>query len=328
MAGKKNLFLILLLITYSLHAQHALYLPDKNRESESGWLQFAASAETGLLAGMLYEYVFIADDPDGIFNDMLSRLDWQLNPLFYAGVTLQVELWNQLTVDLGFWAGIPALLGSMEDRDWVDPGTGNYTGILGIISFHDNFLTNAFFIDVNVGYKAVDSPCFILTPLIGFNWKHILMSGRNGHQEKPPGTPVGTFDGEVITYEQNYFIYYFGVQATWAPHPLFQLQLFCCYSPLVFGVNIDKHLLRSLEFVDLPVFGHYFCANPAVCLNITEDLSLRLEGSFNYIPAFQGKIYARPLSGGDYSLSNDSKGGAGMITWGITLGCVIQLADF
>ncbi|MBN1797107.1 MAG: omptin family outer membrane protease [Spirochaetales bacterium] len=321
------LFLLSVVIVSSMSAQHATYLPDRAPEINAGWLRLDIAVESGVLFGMLYEYVFIDFESDDKYDDMLSRLDWQLNPLFYAGVTVQAEMWEQLVVGLGFWLGVPLPLGYMEDRDWGNGG--GYTGNLEIFSHHDNMLLNAVFADINAGYNLVKDSTLVFTPLIGFTIKHVLMSGRDGYQEQPPGTLVQTFDEELITYEQNYYICYIGAQVCWTPHPLLSLQLFCCYSPLVFAYNVDRHLHPSVaaEYLDLPEFGHYIHVNPVVFIHILKDVSIKAQGSLTYVPEFKGKIYTRPLSGGSFLYITDHKGGASMLAWGMNIACVVHLAD-
>jgi len=227
-------------------------------------------------------------------------------------------------VCLGFWLGIPGPLGYMEDRDWVDPITVVYTGTLGIISFHDNVLRDAVFADINVGYHILKDNILTITPFLGFNFKHIYMSGRDGYQERPPGTLYASFSGEVITYEQNYYIFYLGIQATWSPLLFLDIQLFACYSPLVFSYNVVIHMPDD-EYLDLAAWGHYIYINPAINFRVIENLSLKVHGSFSWVPIFKGASYTKKVYDDEYILFTNSRGGGSLILGGVNLSIILDL---
>jgi len=324
---KPILFACFLFLAISLSAQHATYLPGNDYQIDEDWLTLSISLDSGMLFGMLYEYVFLDNESDGKFDDMVSRLDWQLNPLVYTGLTMQAEMWDQLVVGLGFWLGIPGPLGSMEDRDWVDPNYPHpYTGTLGIISFSDNVLKEAVFADINVGYKIFEDDILLIIPLLGFNFKHIYMCGRNGYQESPPGTwDTSWFGQEAITYQQNYYIFYLGIQTVWSPLHFLDLQLFASYSPVVFAFNVDKHLLTSYDYVDIPVWGHYVYVDAAINFRIINELSVKLHGSFSWIPIFKGDLYAKDADEDIYILYPSNRGGGSLIMGGINISIVLNL---
>jgi outer membrane protease len=317
----KRIFLLVLVFVGAislLSAQHAAYLPRNNYQIDEDWLTLSISLDSGMFFGMLYEYVFIDRDADGYYNGLYSKLDWQLNPLIYSGFTMQAEMWEQMVIGLGFWLGIPGLLGTMEDRDWDDDG--DYIKF----SHHDNYLMNAIFADINIGYNVIKNDVFVFSPLIGFNYKHILMSGRDGYAQYPPTDPPKPASGDLIHYEQNYYVAYFGFQTSWAPVPLFSMQLFCSYSPMVFGFNIDNHLSKNMDYIDIPVWGHYVYINAAIFFHIINELSVKLHGSFSWIPVFKGNIYAKKSSEDTYALYSNGRGGGSLIMGGINISIVLN----
>ncbi len=319
-----GIILFILFVMFPLCAQHAQFLPKEHKQSTGDWLRWSVSADSGMFFGMLYEYVFIARDSDGQYNDTLSRLDWQLNPLVYCGFSLDAELFHNFTLGLGTWLGLPALLGYMEDRDW-DANNGDYISF----SHHDNFLINAVFVDFNIGYNVINTDSFVLVPLLGFNYKHFRMAGRDGYQEQPPGSVPNTLSGVLITYEQNYYIPYVGVKTFWSPVQLLSLQFFACYSPMVFGFNIDNHLHPSVraDYIDVPLWGNYLSVDIVVYLNLMNDWSLKLHAGYMYITKFKGDIYARLiyLGSNDYVQSSSSRGGASLQLLNVSLGVVFDI---
>jgi outer membrane protease len=315
------MFFLALLIVYPLHAQHAVYLPKPAERGSQDWLSLSLSVDSGLMFGMLYEYVFIDNENDGKYNDMLSKLDWQLNPLVYTGVIIQAEMWKKWILGVGFWIGIPGPLGRMEDRDWGTQALG-YTGNLEVYSHHDNFLKEAVFADINFGYNVSGDDSLVFSPLIGFNYKHIFMSGRNGEREIPT---YYSWEGlEVITYQQNYYIFYVGAQISWTPMSLLTLQLFTCYSPVVFSFNIDEHV-GSATYIDLPIWGQYIHVDAAVFFHILNEINIRLKGSFSYMPVFKGQLYAKPLGSDTYVLYISDRGGGSFILGGADMSFIFNL---
>jgi outer membrane protease len=311
------MLILLLCILFPLQAQHALYLPKPPDTKDTDWLSLSMSVDSGLIFGMLYEYVFVDNENDGKYNDTLSRLDWQLNPLVYTGITIQAEMWKSWIFTAGFWVGIPGPLGRMEDRDWGTESLG-YTGNLESYSHHDNILKEAFFADTNFGYSILNNDDLFFAPFIGFNFKHIYMSGRNGEREYPT---YYSWEGEVITYQQNYYIFYVGAQISWTPLSLFTLQLFTCYSPVVFSYNIDVHNWKA-TYIDLHIWGQYIHVDAAVSLHISEWINLRLKGNFSYMTAFKGQLYIKPDGSDTYFLDTSLRGGGSFILGGAEISVI------
>jgi outer membrane protease len=324
------MLILLLCILFPLQAQHALYLPKPPDTKDTDWLSLSISVDSGLIFGMLYEYVFVDNENDGKYNDTLSRLDWQLIPLVYTGFSLDAELFKSFTIGLGGWVGIPAVVGYMEDRDWGTLALG-YTGILESYSHHTNYLYNAFFADINLGYNIVKTDSLVCIPLLGFNYKHFFMSGRDGYQEVPPGSPPNPLSGELITYEQNYYIVYIGVKTFFAPLPWLSIQLFAAYSPIVFGFNVDKHLHPSVraDYIDIPQWGQYVDVNVAAMFRIMNDFAIKLQGEYMYVSQFQGDLYAKLIHTGsnDFVRLSSSKGGASLESLNISLGCIFGISQ-
>jgi outer membrane protease len=317
-----GIILFILFVMFPLCAQHADYLPHGKSVITSDWISLMISVDGGVIFGKLFEYVYVANDNDGEFNDVLSRLDWQLNPLVYAGITMQAEMWDNWILGVGAWMGIPAALGRMEDRDWGTDALG-YTGNLMSYSHHDNVLKEAVFADINFGYKVTIDDTLVFLPLIGFNYKHIFMSGRNGVKEIP-SIPKITWEGEVITYQQNYYIFYVGAQISWSPLPFLTMQLFAGYSPITFSYNIDYHV-NDATYVDLPVWGQYISVEAGILFHLIDGYSIRLKGNFEYIPSFQGQLFGKPYGSDEYALYTSNRGGGSFILGGAGLALIIDL---
>jgi hypothetical protein len=273
-----------------------------------------------MLFGMLNEWVFCDINGNGAYDFTLSRLDWQLDPLCYAGVSLSLEPLPRFFIGFGGWLGIPGTLGFLEDRDW-DLGTGIYI----IFSHHDNVLVSAQFADINLGYSIVYENNFVLNAITGFNFKRFTMSGRNGYQEIPPGTPFATFPGEVINYECNIFIPYFAAEAAWAPLPFLSIDAFISVSPpLTFVYARDNHVGGNY-FVDRPQFGFFITGILNLSLHLGAGFDLRLHNMVMWLPPIKGTTYVL-TPGNDYFTTNPlSRGGSSLIIYGITISIGLSL---
>jgi outer membrane protease len=313
--------LTLFFLPFSLFAQHALQLegyqfPGTDPGQGNGNpITFHIGIESGALFGMINEWVFKDVKANQSFDFTVSRLDWQLDPLFYIGAVGSVKPCPRFYIGFGGWLGLPGLFGYLEDRDW-DETTGDYI----VFSHHDNVLVNAQFADINIGYSFLEENTLILNGIIGFNFKRIYMSGRNGWQEDPPGTVTSVYTYEVITYELYFFTPYLALEAAWAPVPLLTIDAFLSASPfLTFAYAHDKHVGGHV-YDDFPQFGFSFSAVLCLSLHLGAGYDLRLKNYFVWIPPFKGRDYQ------DNNFQSSVKGGASLITYGVSLSIVTGLA--
>jgi outer membrane protease len=271
---------------------------------------FNIAPDFGMMFGMLQEWVFINRDGRTSFDDVYSRLDWQLNPLFYIGAAGSLMPIPRLFFGFGGWLGIPGLLGYEEDRDWDE-----LTGVYEVYSYLNNVLSNALFLDFNVGYSLVYQTFLTFNCIIGFNLKQFHMVGQDGWQESPPGTFDQYLVGPAIDYELNYFIPYIAGELAWAPVNWLSFDLFLSVCPfLTFVYDRDYHILRDLTFQDLPVFGFYIASALSISIYFGSGFSFNIKGNFQWAPPFKGNTYME-----GYRVVN-ARGGSSLLLGGISIG--------
>ncbi|MDR2471474.1 MAG: omptin family outer membrane protease, partial [Treponema sp.] len=110
---------------------------------------FSLSAGPGIMYGTSYEIVYRQSGSD----DYLSELRWDIKPLYYLGLELELaparplERWGFFAA-LGARAALPMKTGTMEDRDWIHP-----SGDLNLFSSHDNYTTAAVMANIEAGFS-------------------------------------------------------------------------------------------------------------------------------------------------------------------------------
>lgn len=320
---KKLLLLLLLLITATsgiLSAQLVFQLEGGDFQPEAT-SPFSLGLETGTGLGLIQEFVFYDRTADRTYSALLSRLDWQVLPLWFIGITGSLEFAPRWWAALGFWFGLPGPSGFMEDRDW-DGMTGDYE----IFSHHDNCILDAETAEATIGYSLMTDPTFILNLIAGFHFQRIMFSGRNGYQESPPGTFVQSFDDEVITYDLSYFTASLGLEAGFSPSPIFTIDARLSLSPfLAFVCAWDDHLLTSVTYLDFPDFGFTLQAAISLTVHVTPEWDCSVRNSFYWSPVFKGNTYSKPSDGEFYSEDSSAQGGSSRLFYSVSVGAVLKI---
>jgi hypothetical protein len=308
-----------------LFSQQALQLENPDiflaDESAPGCL-IDLGLDCGMFFGMINEWLFYDKNNNNTFDFVQSRLDWELEPLFYAGAAGSVELVPRFFIGFGGWLGIPGALGFMQDRDW-DLASGNYIRF----SRHENVAESALFADINFGYSLVREKMLILNGIMGFNFKRFCMSGQNGYRENPPGTSPMDFSGVVVNYELNFFIPYIALETAWAPLAWLTIDALISTSPFLTFVYARDSRISGDYFLDFPQFGFFFTGILNVSLHLGDGFNLLLNNMLIWAPPFKGKTYTR-LAGQNYSTTDpSSRGGAGLVLYGISLSLVYGIGN-
>src|SRR4030042_6152165 len=81
-----------LFLAAPLFSQHAVQLESwrASPTDEAGKVTapiLSLGLDSGVLFGIIGEWVFVDREADNAYDDVLSWLDWQQKPLFYAGLT-------------------------------------------------------------------------------------------------------------------------------------------------------------------------------------------------------------------------------------------------
>ncbi|MBN1524757.1 MAG: omptin family outer membrane protease [Spirochaetales bacterium] len=333
----KQLLLLIttLFISISLcFAQHAPGIPLKaldhrNPENDNSFL-FDLTVDTGMLFGEMQEYVYYDNYNDGNINYMLSRLDWDIMPSVYAGLTASMRIAPRWYMGFGAWFGFPMRSGYMEDRDWDLPNENPpFNGELGRISTHDNFIEHTVFADINAGYGVIEEVGMILSLSLGFTYRRFSFSGKNGSFLDYDGVspPSGTYpEMTVITYEQNWFIAYLGGEFMAALTDILSIRLCVTASPFMsFVFGRDRHITNNEEFHDYPQFGFRTSGSAALQVDLLDSVLLSVNGIINYAPSLQGISFDGPIGSDSFIPSYGINGGASELTFGFSFSGTIRL---
>jgi len=253
----------------------------------------------GFLHGQAEELVYRFPDRDLLYSELL----WDLQPLFYVGLTVDFGPHNPfqhngLIMSFSFRYGLPLRTGILENRDWLNPRINHYTHY----SRHDAFSRGAFFANISAGHSWRLSDSLALRAYGEFSFMRLSWSGRDGFTQYPPFDITGNFppwsntiprnydglSGEVIRYSQNWFILAPVVSLKWNPFSNFLFVGSLSYSPLIYCFARDDHILRDITFLDYLFFGHYFRGGGEFIFSPTENLAFSLGLSYKLITGTRG----------------------------------------
>jgi outer membrane protease len=257
---------------------------------------------TGILYGHAEELVYA---PDG---RRISRLDWDMKPLFYSGAVLDFSRTDPLEksglfVSLSLKFGIPAVTGVMEDRDWNDQG------LFTDFSRHDNHTEGALLFDGLAGLSLPFRSLVAFNIYVAFSWMRFNWSGQDGYGQYlqrvgyNPAIPLHSlpeepYTGTVITYTQDWLLFSPGVSVLLPLSPLLSLKLSFQGSPFVYCAARDSHITTGMEYRDYILWGLYL--EPGAELNFTfyRRCSLSLSVSYRMLDGNRGTTWERPAGQG------------------------------
>jgi outer membrane protease len=281
--------------------------------AESGY-EFSIAPSIGMLYGQAKEIVY----KDSASSDFLSELQWNIKPLFYAGLAADIGPVNNFAQhgfvgNLLFKMGIPQKTGIMEDRDWEDcywlP-----SGTLSKYSRHDNFSARAITADISSGYSFPFLNFIALGINLDFSYMHFYWIARDGYyQYLNPGQtwadeiPKVNVEGRVLAYTQNWFILSPGVFIKFRLDSYFSFNGNFNYSPLIYCADRDDHMYGiKRTFLDYLYYGHYIKGSGGITFSPLDYLDLTLLLSYSSITDSRGDTYINSvkysgIAGGGYS---------------------------
>lgn len=206
-------------------------------------VSFAAQASLGVLNGEATEHVY---DYETGSRRQLSRLDWDLQSVLMGGGGVSVRFWDKLTVNGGAWLALSEGSGEMDDYDWLDVTSPDWTHY----SLSEVDVTEGYIFDLNAAWDLVSGWNGFTARVVagykqdGWSWEDrgvYLLYPEYGY------VPVGLNGDHLIQYEQEIRMPYLGASADWsAGH--FTLSGQVTFSPVVEAEDWDRHLARYLRF--------------------------------------------------------------------------------
>ncbi|MDR2160463.1 MAG: omptin family outer membrane protease [Treponema sp.] len=269
---------------------------------------YTASLEfnTGFLYGHAEESVYF---PNG--GGKQSRLDWDMKPLFYSGAVLDFSRIDPLEragffVSLFLKFGIPAVTGVMEDRDW------NEAGLFTDFSRHDNRTEGACLLDGLIGFSVPFRSRMVFSIYGAVSWIRFRWAGQDGYGQYlrdvgyDPSVPIHSlpkkpYTGTIITYSQDWLLFYPGAAVLLPLSSFFSLKLSFQGSPFVYCAARDNHITTGTEYRDRILWGLYL--EPGTELNFTfyRRCALSLSVSYRMMEGDRGTTWMRSTGYGQNS---------------------------
>ncbi|MDR1655317.1 MAG: omptin family outer membrane protease [Treponema sp.] len=278
------------------------------------------SQSAGFLYGAGEERVYKTD------GAVLSKLTWEMKPLFYYGAGLDFSRRNKhekpgFSTALSLKAGIPSMSGFMEDQDWNTP-----SGELSNYSAHYNYTEGALILDYKAGLSIPLYSRFLLELYLGFSWMHFNWNARDGYIRYPKDqygnylsdTPLGPdekkdiWSGPAVAYSQEWLLAFPGVGLSLRINRFFSAAFSFQMSPLIFCRAKDNHFATGTEYSDSMDFGMYTEPRAEISFIPRERLSLSLYCSWRNLEADPGSSRSRKtgINTGSAAIELENESGA------------------
>ena len=329
---------IFLFVSTALLILSQLGASEPDRPDISNRYSFSFTPSVGILYGRVEEIVF--KYPKG--DQYVSQLLWDLKPLIYFGMEFRMFP-GETFPENGFFTagsikfGLPFKAGAMENRDWQYPDNENLTNY----SWSEAYSQGSVLADISAGSSWVLNDSLTLDLYGQFSFMHFSWMAENGYYQYLETTDgvinpgqiwhedipkIGIF-GPGIRYIQNWFILSpgFTLRGKIAQH--FTTGISFNYSPLVFCIARDDHLMRNIIFWDSLFLGHYINGSCNISIRTNGNTELSLALSYRLItelrgPSFQARTGANQ-SGRPTQSTRDA--GAGFSAFDLSLAMKIPL---
>jgi outer membrane protease len=258
--------------------------------------RISQTVSAGALIGRAEEIVYKPANKD----DVLSQLLWDLKPMAYLGSALSFSRSNPLSglgaaLDLSVKFGLPLKSGSMEDRDWQDPNSGQLTDF----STHDAYLEGgALLLDFSGGIAIPIKSTVAIKALVSLSYMQFSWSAEDGYgdylefdiikQKYGDEWERNDFNGTVITYEQAWLIISPGIGLFWPLGRAWSLDFRFFISPWIYAGDEDYHVARRKRFNDYMRGGLYLEPGLDIAFAPNRFFSLVLHGSWRHIAGTRG----------------------------------------
>jgi hypothetical protein len=183
----------------------------------------------------------------------LSKLDWDINTV-WTGIRFGVE---SEKVGIHFQWLTPMqrkIAGEMLDYDWMTPTNPNQ---LDSLTSSETRWNDGQMLELQGEFQLAQ--CLFglpieLWPLAGFKFQRFNMTGYDSTYliSPNPNVPVGSFlPGDAITFNQQYYVAYFGGQLRSTLNPCGKRPITLTFQGdggPAWGYNVDHHLLQGERY--------------------------------------------------------------------------------
>lgn len=270
----------------ALFALHQSPMNTAGDNDTKGDLSVEIAVMTGMSYGELGEYVFTS-------TKKLSELNWDVKPVFTAGLSLGAVYKDRFTLGFAWQSGYTRNSGIMEDSDWQASDPSIKTNYSRSEAFTDAFHET----DLNAGVVFKIDDIFFLSFHTGYQFKYFQMVARNGYLQYDPlpydapyttGSKVPMY-GMVMRYRQAWHIPYMSLDGKVNLFDGWSLFVSLAYSPAVFCRALDNHLLLDDDYYDSMNWGQYLSVQAGITWKLNAYLSLSMAVQYEYIPIFKGQ---------------------------------------
>lgn len=225
----------------------------------------AGQFSLGMADGLAKEHVYDYENPDGS-RRKLSRLDWDIKNVIMGGVNGSYRLLDKLTVNGGIWVALSKGSGEMDDYDWMNVGSTDWTHY----SLSEVDVTTGYIFDFNLAWDLLRGSEWTLRGIFGYKQDGWKWEDRGVYLLYPEYNYVPIpLDGEnMIDYEQEIRMPYLGASGDWRWNDL-TLAGYLTWSPIVEADDWDHHIARTLKFHETFEGGDMFGAGMEVRYDFT-----------------------------------------------------------
>lgn len=266
--------------------------------------------------GKIGEYVFF--NKFAYNTDKLSYLEWELSPNIIYGLNVNAN-YKDLVFSCGVAAAIPMSSGNLFDSDWLNiESYGNEDRLYKTnFSIHENQLNYNYSIHFDLGYNFTHNNFATFTPFVSFGYETYQFTGIDGHGQY--GNSKGSFyypynddinsykvqfSGPVIKYNRKQFDLWIGNKVSFLFSKRFAFGGLSKIALFSSAQAIDKHLLTSYDFLDLPkdIFSGYNLEVYASLL-ISKKQNINIKAGYLFTKPIRGINYQKESSEDEFSLS-------------------------
>lgn len=276
----KRIFIIISFLAQFFALAYAQMTPDAD-------INFSAGFSFGVMNGEINEYV----EDENHYNNHMSQLDWDIKNIKIADINTDILIERTLLIKTDIRFGFAGESGFMQDYDWLNPVSWPKDPLEELTNYskHTNILTKYYKISETLGVNLYLPLRITLTPFMMFEKEEIDFDGIDGYSlYKSNNWEEKSFSGNVISYQQDTKMLFFGLALNFMPFHRAGLQISGAISPKITDVDaIDRHRLTRVAYWDHVYKGTMYKAQTSLYFNAYK-WRFNLNGEIYYLPEATG----------------------------------------